>query len=1044
MGNYEQLKQSVSEVIRTNGNQEITGSILQSALLTIISTVGANATFAGIATPTTNPGTPDGPVFYIASENGTYSNFGNVELQYGLSVLTWNGSSWSSQHIFSIDDEPTAGSDNLVKSGGVQEELALGAVYDVSAKNPTAGSNNDGKFESLSALLADANLNTLIPTPVRKGGMSIKFVQSSDNKYVCFNYLLEDAATSSNFTNIENWEKIEFVGLEETVKVVEVPIEWTSGKFITQSGDEYPLENWNITDFIPITKNANPILTAYFDDNNMANIVSFYNEFKIFISGYTSASNFGYHKAMPLEVPTDAKYVRFSISNDVLSTHEFSFYSLCHGEEKTIQGVSASVNTLKIPLTWIDGKYITTTGDEANNAAWIVTDFIPTNEFANATIRAYLDNNDIYNIVSFYDVHKTYISGFTPSTNTGYHESLALTIPAGARYIRLSISKDFYEEYGFDLYSLVHGFDKIDVDITPEFSQLGYIDNNGDEATNAEWKRTNFIETSNKDLYVTTDYITGDINIVSYYNANKVYIGGIAAPAKLTNQKLTLPINTKYIRYCSNVSLVDKFCVKSDLDAVYRDIKTDIMTNMVGVITPYYFITENGRPYFLNANNFGVTGFLYVAGLQSIHIDVVSDTGVPLIYAFYDKNKDFISGLAAIDENFDKVIDYHGYLVSDVDVPSSAHYMRLTLNPNYKQFVGTSNENYWKILEQVKRITDNNIMLPKYIDVAVGHQCNIFFDSLRRINRQNEHIELNYQDEAGFTLFEDHLQIEQSQVLSNKNIQFAILDDDLKFIAKKTTTIRVSPTSGGNGSSKNICIMGDSLIDGTYTPKQAEEFLLADNDYDFHFLGTRGTAPYLHEGRGGWSWENYLTASYGGITNAFWNTSLDRLDFKNYMSTYFPTLDDKIDIFIACLGTNDVEQGMDTNINYAAIIARAKTFIDQLLTDYPNCKVVIGLCGYGAPNMQGSIYFQNKIQILDQLYVDNFDNGAYNANVTTVAHGLWIDRWNSYQYSDIARTDKESTLNRVFTNLAHPTIVGYKQWGDALYAKIRAILNGLL
>lgn len=53
MGNYEQLKQAVSDVIKTNGNQEITGAILQNALLTIISTVGNGATFAGIATPGT-------------------------------------------------------------------------------------------------------------------------------------------------------------------------------------------------------------------------------------------------------------------------------------------------------------------------------------------------------------------------------------------------------------------------------------------------------------------------------------------------------------------------------------------------------------------------------------------------------------------------------------------------------------------------------------------------------------------------------------------------------------------------------------------------------------------------------------------------------------------------------------------------------------------------------------------------------------------------------------------------------------------------------
>lgn len=94
MGNYEQLKQSVSDVIKTNGNQEITGSILQNVLLTIISSVGANATFAGIATPTTNPGTPDGPVFYLASESGVYTNFGGITLMDEVAILSNTNGSW--------------------------------------------------------------------------------------------------------------------------------------------------------------------------------------------------------------------------------------------------------------------------------------------------------------------------------------------------------------------------------------------------------------------------------------------------------------------------------------------------------------------------------------------------------------------------------------------------------------------------------------------------------------------------------------------------------------------------------------------------------------------------------------------------------------------------------------------------------------------------------------------------------------------------------------------------------------------------------------
>lgn len=94
MGNYEQLKQAIADVVKSNGNQEITGDILQNTLLTIISTVGSGATFAGIATPTTNPGTPDQNVFYIASEDGIYSNFGNVVLENEVAIFTNGNGIW--------------------------------------------------------------------------------------------------------------------------------------------------------------------------------------------------------------------------------------------------------------------------------------------------------------------------------------------------------------------------------------------------------------------------------------------------------------------------------------------------------------------------------------------------------------------------------------------------------------------------------------------------------------------------------------------------------------------------------------------------------------------------------------------------------------------------------------------------------------------------------------------------------------------------------------------------------------------------------------
>lgn len=95
MANYEQLKQAIANVIKTNGNQKITGAIMQNVLNTIVSTVGANRTFVGIANKNTNPGAPDGNVFYIAYTAGDYVNFqseaGNLTVNPGELAILYNG-----------------------------------------------------------------------------------------------------------------------------------------------------------------------------------------------------------------------------------------------------------------------------------------------------------------------------------------------------------------------------------------------------------------------------------------------------------------------------------------------------------------------------------------------------------------------------------------------------------------------------------------------------------------------------------------------------------------------------------------------------------------------------------------------------------------------------------------------------------------------------------------------------------------------------------------------------------------------------------------
>lgn len=82
------MKTAVAAVIKQNGNEEITGQIMQNTLLSMISNIGANSTFAGVATPKTAPGTPDQNVFYLAGTPGVYANFGGYELKQGIVMFT--------------------------------------------------------------------------------------------------------------------------------------------------------------------------------------------------------------------------------------------------------------------------------------------------------------------------------------------------------------------------------------------------------------------------------------------------------------------------------------------------------------------------------------------------------------------------------------------------------------------------------------------------------------------------------------------------------------------------------------------------------------------------------------------------------------------------------------------------------------------------------------------------------------------------------------------------------------------------------------------
>lgn len=313
--------------------------------------------------------------------------------------------------------------------------------YDIS-------SDNDGKKYTLQEAI------NVVPSHFRRGGISIKFIDSETDEYTCY-YNKESVWT----LDMEKWEKIENK-IESEVSI------YSNGLydgFLDTNGRLIRRPDYKTSDYLLIPKNATIKYSSIYQNG-----IFVYNAAKEFIEkiGNKKGGEIG-----PVDFPMNAMYFRFSFVNT--STPKVVVKSLALDAYKTRinerislieNNPSNEVNLLTFfPI--YNSTYIKPDGTNGPNVAYLTSEFIAIPD--GSEIRTY----NLYNI-AFYDIEFNLVSKVeTPSGDI----LTAANMPANAKYLRFSALKIANSRLEVITYGLIGEIDSLRTELSNVQKQISTL-----------------------------------------------------------------------------------------------------------------------------------------------------------------------------------------------------------------------------------------------------------------------------------------------------------------------------------------------------------------------------------------------------------------------------------------------------------------------------------------------------------------------------------------------------------------------------------------
>ena len=413
-------------------------------------------------------------------------------------------------------------------------------------------------------------------------------------------------------------------------------------------------------------------------------------------------------------------------------------------------------------------------------------------------------------------------------------------------------------------------------------------------------------------------------------------------------------------------------------------------------------------------------------------------------YSFYTQDKTPLGG-QIISSNYPAV------------APSNAKYLRVSFGTavyNGQPMVGTVEDMnsvaeyipFGNSIKDYSAVTSLENIVNKF-DIVLPQKCYAVVDTEFNIYTKNVVVVNNYNDfdyywvisarlspstpahNITYNLYSDCLRFTPNiDDMGSYNITLNIKrHSDWKTVASKKIELEVLAKT--TLTSKHVVFIGDSLTNAGYYPYEIQNVLSSGG---VESVGTRISNVWIesvqhtiaHEGRGGWSINDYVTKASRGeepniVINSFWNPATSKFDFAYWLSNNGFTMPDAV---FLNLGTN---AAYDVDANITGL----NEMIASIRQSSATVPIIISLITPPATQdgwtyaVHGGSADQFAVQqmALNARYISEYD-GRESENIYLSTVYFNLDRYHDY-------------------NNVHPSYYGYLKCADVYWAMIQKLLS---